>query len=410
MIFVGVDIAKAAHWVAAIDDQGRIVLKPVRFTQDAEGYRQLAAILQQLASQDTVVIGFEATGHYWVLLAEELVRQGHQPRVFNPILSGDATRMTVRGRKSDADDALLIAQVVRDGKFVPMPLPTADQAQAKRLARERQRTAVRCANAKKRLLSRLDLVFPEYASLWSSVCCGSSLKLLVDAPSARLLATANASTLTKRIKKSSNGHLGADRVHAIINASKTSIAVQRVDTATEMAIRLAIQEIELLEAQMDAYDKELARLDLPGRKLLMTIPGIAHVLATIILAEIVCIERFTSPDPRRADRRRSRGRNGVHRLIAYTGLDCQVRESGTWNGSRHISRRGSRFLRTAVSQAAQVARHHEAFRDLWHQHFVVMKQPFKVAQTHVARKLVQAIYGVLRHQTPFDAAALKKAA
>jgi len=203
MIFVGVDIAKAAHWVAAIDDQGRIVLKPVRFTQDAEGYRQLAAILQQLASQDTVVIGFEATGHYWVLLAEELVRQGHQPRVFNPILSGDATRMTVRGRKSDADDALLIAQVVRDGKFVPMPLPTADQAQAKRLARERQRTAVRCANAKKRLLSRLDLVFPEYASLWSSVCCGSSLKLLVDAPSARLLATANASTLTKRIKKSS---------------------------------------------------------------------------------------------------------------------------------------------------------------------------------------------------------------
>jgi transposase len=289
-------------------------------------------------------------------------------------------------------------------------MPTADQAQAKRLVRERQRTVARCANAKKRLLSRLDLVFPEYAAQWSEVCCGSSLALLAGAPSARLLATANASSLTKRLKKNSRGHLGAERIRAIIVAAKTSIAVQRVDTATEMAIRMAIQEIKLLEDQIAACDQELERLDLPGKELLMTIPGIASVLATIILAEMVCIGRFTSPDPRRADRRRSRGRNGVHRLIAYMGLDYQIRESGTWSGSRHISKRGSRFLRTAVFQAAQVARQHEAFRDLWHQHFVTMKQPFKVAQTHVARKLVQAIYGVLRHQKPFDAGALKKAA
>jgi transposase len=410
MIYVGIDIAKIAHWVAAIDEQGRTVLKPVRFTQDAEGFRRLGELLSSLKQQDEVTIGFEATGHYWVLLAEELVRQGYTPQVFNPILSGEATRTTVRGRKTDADDALMIAKVIRDKHFVVVPLPTAAQAQAKRLARERQRTVARAANAKKRLGSRLDLVFPEYASLWGELCCGSSLALLAQWPSARLLASANASDLTKLLKKRSRGHLGSERARDLISAAKTSIAVAREDAATEMAIRLAAQEIVLLEEQVAAYDKVLKKLDLPGKANLQTLPGIASVLATIILAEIVTIERFTSKDPRRAQRRRSRGRNGVHRLLAYAGMDCRIRESGNWRGTDHMSKRGSRYLRTAIYQAAQVARHHEAFKDIWHQHYVVMKQPYKVALSHVARKLLQAIYGVLSRNVPFDAAAFKKAA
>lgn len=85
MIYVGVDIAKANHCLGAIDAQGGVVQKPVRFTQDAAGWAELAAILQRLGGPGAVTIGFEATGHYWVLLAEELVRLGYQPQVFNPI-------------------------------------------------------------------------------------------------------------------------------------------------------------------------------------------------------------------------------------------------------------------------------------------------------------------------------------
>jgi transposase len=72
MIHVGVDIAKLAHWMAAIDDQGVVMLKPVRITQDAEGYRLLANTLRSLGEPDAMVIGLEATGHYWMLMAEEM--------------------------------------------------------------------------------------------------------------------------------------------------------------------------------------------------------------------------------------------------------------------------------------------------------------------------------------------------
>jgi transposase len=138
MIYVGVDIAKADHCVGAIETTGRIVQKPMAITQDAAGFAALGGLLRQLGPPSEVVVGFEATGHYWMLLAEELQRIGYTPRVFNPLLSADASRVTVRGRKTDEDDALVIAKVLRDGPFAPLPLPSRNMAHAKQCCRHRQ--------------------------------------------------------------------------------------------------------------------------------------------------------------------------------------------------------------------------------------------------------------------------------
>ena len=67
-----------------------------------------------------------------------------------------------------------------------------------------------------------------------------------------------------------------------------------------------------------------------------------------------------------------------------------------------MSKRGSRTLRTALWRAAFLAYRDDAFRDIYERHKNTMKQPQKIALSHVARKLVQSIYGVLRYQTPFN--------
>jgi len=125
MNYVGVAISKSDHCLGAIAIHGTVTHKPIRFTQDAVGWATLASILHDLGGPEAVTIGFEATGHYWVLLAEELVRMGYTPLVFNPILSADAGRTTVRGRKTDEDDCIAIAKVLRDGHFNPVRLPEA---------------------------------------------------------------------------------------------------------------------------------------------------------------------------------------------------------------------------------------------------------------------------------------------
>lgn len=396
MIYVGVDIAKADHCLGGIDAQGTVVQKPVRFTQDAAGWSALAGILQRLGGPAEVTIGFEATGHYWVLLAEELVRLGYRPLVFNPILSADAGRMTVRGRKTDEDDCLAIAKVLRDGGFSPVRLPDEQLGTLKRLIRHRQGAVERCANLKKRLITLLDLVFPEFSRHFSDPHGPTARAILAKAPSARLLATHTAKAFTALVRKASHGRLGLERVQVLLAAAKTSIAANRLDVATELAIRLTIQEIALLEDQVAVYNQEIRAIPVAGRDLITTIPGIADVLGSVILAEIGDINAFRRKpgDTSTAD--------PFHRLLAFAGLDPRIRCSGQWTGKVRMSKRGSRALRTAIWRAAFIACKHPAFADLYRKHRVTMKQHQKLALSHVARKIVQAIYGVLRYQKPFN--------
>lgn len=396
MIYVGVDIAKADHCLAAIDEFGKVVLKPMTISHNAEGFRQLAHQLTRLGGPETVTIGMEATGHYWVLLTEELVRLGWTPQVFNPILSADAGRTSVRGRKTDEDDALAIAKVLRDGDFNPVRLPDAIMANLKRQCRYRQLAVEQAANLKKRLLGCLDLVFPEFAALFSDPHGTTARAILNKAPSARLLSSYTAKSFTAMVRKASHGRLGLERIQAVIVAAKSSIAATRIDTATEMAIRMTVQEIDLLTEQVAAYDAEIEKVNPAGKDLLMTIPGIGPVLSAVILAEIGSIDRFVEK------KKKGASSSGVHRLLAFAGLDPRIRESGSWTGKVRMSKRGSKTLRTAIWRAAFIARNDAAFSDLWQRHRTTMKQPAKVALSHIARKMVQAIYGVLRYNMPFD--------
>lgn len=406
MKYVGVDVAKADHCLGAIDAQGQVVLKPVRFTQDAAGFAALERHLRSLGSPAEVVVGMEATGHYWVLLAEEVQRLGYRPQVFNPILTGDAARTSVRGRKTDADDCLAIAKVLRDGKYHAVRMPDASFGELKALCRHRQAAVERVANLKKRFIGLLDLVFPEFQKLFAECHGPTARAVLAKAPSARLMTTVTAAALTRLMDDVSRGRLGNDRAQQVVTAAKTSIARARIDTASELAIQCISAEIDLIDQHIATYDARIDALAPAGRELLMSIPGIGAITAAVILAEIITIDRFVRrPGERRHDGRRAA--DGIHRLLAFAGLDPRVRESGQWKGKTHMSKRGSRTLRTALWRAAFVAKKHEAFRDLYHRHRVAMGQNHKIALSHVASKLVQAVYGVLRHQTDFDLNALR---
>jgi transposase len=401
MMFVGVDVSKRDHCLGAIDAQGQVVLKPVRFTQDAAGFARLATWLRSLGDPSQVTVGFEATGHYWVLLAQEVRRLGYAPQVFNPILSSDAGRTSVRGRKTDEDDCLSIAKVLRDGGFNAVRLPDEQAGRLKQLCRHRQSSVARTANLKKRLIGLLDLVFPEFAGLFSEPHGRTARAVLMKAPSARLLVAMTTQQLSRLVRKTSHGRLGVERVKVVLTAARASIAATRCDLASELAIRHTIQEIDLLEEQVAVYDAEIAAIPVAGRDLLSTIPGIGVVLAAVILAEIGSIDAFRRipNDPRPSD--------ALHRLLAFAGLDPRIRSSGQWTGKVRMSKRGSRTLRTALYRAAFIARTDPAFKDCYDHHKKTMKQPGKVVLSHVARKVLQAVYGVLRYQTPFDPIAFK---
>ena len=87
-----------------------------------------------------------------------------------------------------------------------------------------------------------------------------------------------------------------------------------------------------------------------------SIPGIGSITGPLIVAELGDLRRFA-------------GRRPLHALLAYAGMDPQVRQSGQWSGKTKMSKRGSVALRTALYQAASMARLHEPrLAEIYHHH------------------------------------------
>src|SRR5262252_5874319 len=98
-----------------------------------------------------------------------------------------------------------------------------------------------------------------------------------------------------------------------------------------------------------------------------TIPGIVSITGPLIIAELGDLHRFA-------------GRRPLHALLAYPGIDPRARKSGQWNGKIKMSKRGSVALRTALYQAASMARLHEPhLAQIYHRHRDQMHKHHSVA-------------------------------
>ena len=80
---------------------------------------QLTAIERLVLPKMMMLLSLEASRHYWLHLYYFLKDAGWEVEVFNPVLSNIQGRANLRGRKSDKDDTINIAKVLRDGGYHP---------------------------------------------------------------------------------------------------------------------------------------------------------------------------------------------------------------------------------------------------------------------------------------------------
>lgn len=84
MIYAGVDIAKTDHVIGAVDERGAEACRPMPFKNTEAGLERAVAWLEGLAeSPSDVVVGMEATGHYWMACYSFLVARGYSVAVIN---------------------------------------------------------------------------------------------------------------------------------------------------------------------------------------------------------------------------------------------------------------------------------------------------------------------------------------
>ena len=98
--FTGIDVGKNRHVFCIRDAQANIVQKPMGFPNSCHGFEKLVNCLKPFGRARSMLIGMEATGHYWQSLHDFLCEQGFCVVVINPNYYGDQTQNQYTQRKN----------------------------------------------------------------------------------------------------------------------------------------------------------------------------------------------------------------------------------------------------------------------------------------------------------------------
>lgn len=226
MFYAGIDIAKHKHEASVIDADGALLLDSISFSNARGGCEKLIALFVKLdVPKDAVVIGMEATGHYWLSAYSFFVELGYDVRVINPIQSDAFRKMYIRQTKTDSKDSFVIAQIMRFGQFSATRLSEENVMALRQLSRYRLSLVSECGDCKRKVIALLDQVFPEYDKLFSDTFGAASKELLLQCQTPEDMLSISTRKLTTLLTKASKGRFTVQKAHQLKTVAKDSFGV-----------------------------------------------------------------------------------------------------------------------------------------------------------------------------------------
>ena len=380
MICVGIDVAKDKHDCFILNSEGVVLADAFTIPNNLDGFNTLLDKLRACsAPQDSIKVGLEATGHYSYNILGFLLDNGLATYVLNPLRTNLYRKsLSLRKTKTDRVDARTIAaMLLSDVGLKPYTDTAYHNEELKSLTRYRFDKVKERAKLKQSVSRLVCILFPELETLVPTLHMASVYELLSEFPGAKQIATAHLTRLKALLMDASRGHYGRAMAVELREAAKSSIASRMPAKSLELqhTIRLIRElnaEIEEIETAIQAIMDEL-------HSPITTIPGIGCRMGAMILAEVGDFSRFDSPD----------------KLLAYAGMSPSTYQSGQLkNCYPHMEKRGSRYLRYALYNAAK-------YVCLWDPAFAAYLakkraegKHYNVALSHAAKKLVRLIFAL----------------
>jgi len=384
MYFCGIDIAKKKHDAVIVDGEGNTQVKPFTILNTATGFEELITRLQ--SPDQNVLIGLEATGHYWLALYERLSDAGFKIVVLNPLQIAAYRRSGIRKVKNDRKDAWWIADYLRIANLQPTDRKLPILLKLRELTRFRYALMDQVGDVKRKVLSILDRVFPEYETLFSDIFIKSSRALLKEAVSAEEIANFNLSELTTILKTNSQGRFGQEKASRIQDLARESVGIGFLTDAVYLEMHCLLEQLDLLLSQIEMLENSIDEIMDQIPQYITSIPGVGKVTGSAILAEIGDINRFESSE----------------KLVAFAGIDPTVYETGQFVAKKtRMSKRGSPHLRYALWQAASMAIQYDPELKAYYQAKRAEGKHHGTALGAVCNKLISRIYIILKEQRPY---------
>lgn len=382
MIYVGIDVSKDKHCCTIVSSDGEVLADVFTIQNNMDGFKLLFQRLKSVAPDlDKVKVGLEATGHYSYNILGFLLDKGLTTYAINPLHTNLFRKSTsLRRTKTDRVDARTIAAMMMSGVVLESYTAISyHNEELKSLTRYRFDKVRERAKLKQSVSRLVNILFPELEMFVPSLHIASVYALLSELPGARQITACHLTRLTNLLSTASKGRYGRSKAIEIRNAAKQSIG--SVMPAKSLELQHTIRLIRELDSEINEIELEIKRIMDEIQSPILTIPGISYRMGAMILAEIGDFSRFSSPD----------------KLLAYAGLSPSTYQSGKLdNAYAHMEKRGSRYLRYALYNAAKYVCHWDANFAAYLAKKRAEGKHYNVAISHAIKKLVRLIFALQR--------------
>lgn len=389
MILVGIDVGKNSHYFTIVNkDDGEVLLEPRKINNDLKGFDSLLSSIKPYKDSD-ILIGMEDTGHYHFTLMKYLLDRNYTVALINPVTTDLTRRASGSVSKTDKLDTLTICDVLAsNSKKKPYRISKInrfDLYEQRCLTRHHHNLKEELNVYSNRLQKCIDIVFPEYNSLFESKYGIVYNNILKTFTSAANIAKADIRSLRKCFEYKGQGKrisLTADKLKQV---AKDSIGID--STSEVIQIRHLIDQIELINNQLKEIDKKIEEFSKQANSPITSIPGISHFSGTSILAEIGDINNFSNHK----------------QIIKYAGVAPLTYESSQFKALHtSITKKGSKYLRKTLYQIIlTVINNNKVFKE-YYLLKISQGKSHRCACGHCVRKLLRIIYHLLKTGKTFD--------
>ena len=397
-LIVGVDIGKAFNAVGFMDKEGNVLGSCAKLYNNREGFEEFINLIEGLKAKHhlrDVLIGMEPTGHYWRKLAYFAKDHGYEVRfVRTTALKHHREIDESSSAKSDQRDALTIANITREGKYIDTVIEDGLLRQLRTLSKARERLLRYSVSAKNSLHAALDDYFPELHEIFWSMGSRSLWAILEQCPFPQDVVLMKLSTLRNLIAQSSRKKAGsAVKAEKLIEAAQKSIGVKQIGNADRYRVQMCLEEVKRTVLSLKDIDKQLKLLlkETSAASYLMSIPGVGPLSAAVFLGELGDPTHF----------------HNARQIVKYAGYDPQESDSGSRIGRKFISKKGRWLLRKYLffmsMRVVVLSNYFQEYylRKLETKNRVGQQPRRKEMLCAVAIKLIKVIFALLRDKREF---------
>jgi len=385
--YMGIDVSKGYADFMVIDAQKKPVIKGFQLDDTFEGHLSLYNIVGRFLSEHSnaiLFVGLESTGGYENNWYNSLTAfQGSldiQTARLNPLGVKRNSQADLKKNTTDKISAQNIAEYL---VAHPEKVTYQQQDQLAGLRKQwgfiqmltKQRTQF--LNQFKGLLYTSN---PELLRYCRTEIPAWLLKLVVQYPSATRLKRAKAKTVAKI------PYVPKEKAQQLVADAKRSVA-SATDTATEELVIDTARQITHLNKTLDEQSRRMIKTcDVPEIGLLKTFSGISDKSAIGLFIEIQTVKRFAS----------------AKKLASFFGVHPVYKISGDGVGGIKMSKQGRKQPRHILYMVALAAiQCNPLIKSIYEKNQKSGKHNM-AAMGVCMHKILRIIYGMLKHNKPFD--------